>query len=280
MLEIIFKKSKSKNYEGALNIALAMGGETIYGGVRLVVPEYKLLNAYRDLFPLVEIIGKWKGTSAKFRGKPVNLFRFIFMQYHRVGECGECKTESGDKNYCDHEFDVPNWGCKQIINVLSRNSGPGEYKRSGVFWYNYGHFDSAGVWWIDKDWLFSKLMQEIEEKALDVCPYFDIERIKKVVYNDLPGFIIPDNYNYRLFYVPIKENGKEVIKALNIRHIESYESAPGLDNKKLLKSIKSINDFFRVYPPKMPKRLQKLIIADIQHDLIPDVFDDDGLCKN
>lgn len=284
MLRIIINKSKSKSYQRAVDIALFLGADADQGRVVLSIPEHEIPGAYESLMPLVEIIGRWKCVTATFRGKEVSLYRFIFYQYGQVALCGSENTE-GDDFHCRLKNDIPTWGCRLIDGISLTSFGSGFYEKSR-YWYNFGSFDIKGRWIIDKDRLYGRIMQEVEKKHLDICPYFDAARIHHLIYNELPVVIIPDNYNYRLHYQKVNDNGREIYRAVNIRHIQDLRSAPGMINRRLLHRIHTAMDYFRVNPAELPRGIKDKLSSSAG-DLIENknapifkAFDKDGLGKN
>lgn len=286
MLQITISKSRSKNYNVAIARVIQLGGHADGKGAILEIPEYALLNAYHDLFQLVQLIGKWKGVTTTFRDNKVNLYRFIFTQYNQVATCGVEKIKSFEESYCLQQGDHQTFGCRKINSILLTNSGSGYYERSGRYWYNYGVFNQQGIWEIDKSRIMVRIMNEVEEKALDVCPFFDIEAVMHRINKDLPAFIIPDNYNYRLHYEKQFVNGAEIYQAVNIRHIGSKRDAPGTINKRLLNRLKSAFEYFKALPPEPPDQIKEKLMQSMEE--IPDVdpvtihssFDKDGICRN
>lgn len=98
--------------------------------------------------------------------------------------------------------------------------------------------------------------------------------------------IIPDNYNYRLHYQRVNDGGREIYRAVNIRHIQDLRSAPGMINKRLLHKIHSAMDYFRVNPPELPEQIRQKLsrsaadLTDSENAPIFKAFDKDGLGKN
>lgn len=286
MLQIRIRKNSSKNYKKAIEIALSLGGVYTEGDMMVTIPEHDLPNAYNILRSLIEIIQRWKGTSATFRGRKVNLYRFVFVQYHQVAECGSKKIRSCDPDYCGVWNGFPTWGCRMIQKIFLNTVGSGNYKSSTKYWYNFGRFDSRGVWVIDRGKVMSRIMFEIEESGLDVCPFFNIDEVRKRVYQDLPGYIVPDNYNYRLHYVKVFEGGRDILKAVNIRHIGDLRDAPGLINRRLMYRIHSAMDYFRAQPPEISEPIRVKLMESVTElrearvAPIDKAFDKDGLGKN
>jgi len=285
MLQITLKKSRSKSFNDAVFIMKQLGAELKGGAFFLSIQEHDIPNAYNYLLGLIEIIGKWKNVDARFRGKSIDLYRFVFQQYNSIASCGSERTASDYGEFCRVKYDVPTWGCRLIESVLLYNTGDGNYERSGIYWYNYGFFDNSGMWIIDKDRIYARITKEIQNKALDVCPYFNIAAVEKLVFRDLPDYIIPDNYSYRLHYEKVYENGLEIIKAVNIRHINDVRNAPGLINRDIVYRLQTAHDYFKALPPDLPSELKRSIKRmdkEIDNKNAPATraFDGQGNCKN
>lgn len=246
------------------------------------IPLYELPNVHETLFKLCHIICKWKGVVAKFKEKKISLYHFVFLQYSKVNSCGEKNIKSDNPEFCNENYGVQTWGCKHLDSIKLNNSGNGNYKKSNLYWYNFGAFDNLGIWHIDKEAVFSLLEKEASDSAYILCPFFDLDKLHRIVFEHLPSFIIPDNYNYRLHYEAVKENGREILRAVNIRHIESLETAPGLLNKRMLFDIHSAYEMLKVLPPDIPAGLKRLFLKEainVENEQ-QKPFDKDGLCKN
>jgi len=282
MLQITLKKSKSKAYGFAFEMMLQLGAVPGSWGVVLNIAEHDISNSYNSLMQLIELIGKWKSVSATFRGERVNLFRFVFQQYNSIAACGSEKTQSQDENFCTMQYDIPSWGCRLIQHTLLYNTGNGNYERSGIYWYNYGFFSEDGTWIIDKERIYARIVKEVESKALDICPYFSVAAIEKVVFRDLPDYIIPDNYSYRLHYEKIYEGGREYIRAVNIRHINNVSNMPGTFNSTIVHQLTTAHDFFKAIPPDLPNELKTMIKKEMKvgEAAGKKAFDKQGMCKN
>jgi hypothetical protein len=132
-----------------------------------------------------------------------------------------------NERHCWFATDSPGWGCKYLNRIFRDPQGPGNYKTSNKYWYNFGSFDEADRWIINKNYLLEKLAGEAEEKALDTCPYFDVEKIRKAI-QDLPMEVRIDNLNFRKYFISEYENGKKIQKAVNIRHLKIDTGPPDL----------------------------------------------------
>jgi hypothetical protein len=56
---------------------------------------------------------------------------------------------------------------RALERIFRKEDGPGNYKTSNKYWYNFGEFDYKGDWIVNKPLIVERLMKEAEEKALD-----------------------------------------------------------------------------------------------------------------
>ena len=188
MFIISFLISRAKTFPKAFKIACQLGAIFNEKTVQLEISISKLLYAYQDLFPLIEIIHSWKSLSATYNGKKVHSYRFIMGIWLSVRECAKKHMNSMNDRHCWFATDSPRWGYKFFNRIFRDPQGPGNYKSSNKYWYNFGNFDDIGRWIINKNYLLEKLDAEIKEKGIDTCPYFNFENVRKAVQN-LPDSI-------------------------------------------------------------------------------------------
>lgn len=216
MYTLRFTKSLSKNYHKAVEMAQEFGAVVDGDNVILQIPDHELLYAYERIAPLFGLIQKWKGTCADYNGEKVDPYRFIFYTWYSTRNCAELKNKDCDPRYCWKDRDHEGWGCKKLNPMHRHIFGSGEYKRSNQFWYNFGEFDKKMNWVINKNLIFQKLMEYAEQGHLKLCPHFDTERVKMIVF-ELPDKIVLDGVNFK----PFKEDGRLV----NIRHCPEFLEA-------------------------------------------------------
>lgn len=212
MFTLTFGYSTSKNYSKALEIAHELGGSMEKGIMSIELQDYELLYGYEKLNPLLLIIQNWKSISGSFNGQKVEVFKFLYNLWRNVADCAQGRNDSWDNRHCWSNIDNEGWGCKLLNSFSAYNYGEGNYKRSNRFWYNFGDYDGNRVWKVNKHLIFEKLQKEIDSKNLTLCPFFNIDRIKKIV-EELPEIISLDDVTFTAFY---NEEGKMV----NIRHVK------------------------------------------------------------
>jgi len=109
------------------------------------------------------------------------------------------------------------WTCKKITSIFFLESGDGDYENNQRYWYNYGKFNSKNEWVIDKARIYKKLILFALSKALNLCPYFSVEKVKAAV-DQLRSEIIPDDLSFRIHYIDMYEGGEHLKFPENIRH--------------------------------------------------------------
>ena len=100
-------------------------------------------------------------------------------------------------------------------------------RTSNKYCCNFGKFDHNGDWSVKKPLIVERIMKEAEEKSLDTCPYFSLEKIQIAV-QDLPEKIIVNNLHYRNFYIRDYIDSALKDKAINIRHMKPDTKPPDL----------------------------------------------------
>jgi hypothetical protein len=216
MFTLSFGYSASKNYRKALEIAHSLGGKMEKGTMIIEFHDYELLYTYDKATPLLGIIQKWKTVAGDYNGKRVDPFRFLFGLWRNVAECAQERNNSWDQRHCWLNRDNEGWGCKLVNPFSAFNYGDGMYRRSDRFWYNFGEYKDIDTWKVNKQLIFEKLQKTIENSHVSLCPFFDIERIRRTVEN-LPGIIKLDAEDYIPYY------GEERHR-INIRHLPKFEN--------------------------------------------------------
>ncbi len=237
MFILTFEKSRSPKFQKAFDIAINLGGR--FDGQTVIIELSgwdDISNLYEKLLPLMSIISTWKSVKAKFNGKSVNPYGFL-MQTRHLKECSGNHADSDDY-YCWGSASYKGWGCRLVNNLLLYPIKNASYKRNDLYWYNFGNFDSRGVWVINKPLIVDTLLKHASNTGLDLCPFFKIDRIFEAVEN-LPFEITVDNvsweYYYELGYV-----GSSIERIpTNIRHIPvlSPEEQRRRDIKQRIKDL-------------------------------------------
>lgn len=215
MYRLQFRKNASKKFEDALAFAHRLGGSMENGIVTIDIPEEKLLGAYRMMRTIFGTIQNWKGTVAYFNGLEVHPYQFI-LHAHRVWECSQ-RSERDPRN-CELGRGHVGWGCKKLDAVPYLLTGSGIYRDNNRFWYNYGHFDKAGKWIVNKKLIGQKLLEQGNKKALYLCPFYDEMDVLHLV-AQLPDYIVPDNITFMVHYSEVYANGQNLVVPTNIRHV-------------------------------------------------------------
>ncbi len=237
MFILSFEKSRSPKFQKALDIAINLRGR--FDGQTVIIELSgwdDISNLYEKLLPLMSIISTWKSVKAKFNGKSVNTFSFM-MHTRRLKECSENHSDADD-NYCWESATYKGWGCRLVNNLLLYPLQNASYKRNDLYWYNFGNFDSRGIWVINKPLILETLLKHAENNGMDLCPFFNIDRIFEAVEN-LPFEIKIDNVSWEYYYEPGYVGSSIERIPTNIRHIPvlSQEDQRKREIKQRIKDI-------------------------------------------
>lgn len=224
MFTITFQRSKSKYFQKALNHAKRHGATWNGETVTLRIQDYDLTAAYETHQDLLKYITKWKGTKGEFNGRKVRPFPFLLRLWQTVHQCKNGFLETNSPRYCWSGIDIKGWGCKHINKTHRYVRGSGKYRTSNLYWYNYGEFTSPNMWKVNKEMITRKIQDEVEEKGLNLCPFFSIEEIRKAI-GSLPEFIHVDGSEFVHYKVPEYVDGEKALVAVNIRHVERPRQA-------------------------------------------------------
>ena len=285
MFKISFTRSRSPNYTRAKKIAMDLGAIQQGDAIIITLTGTQLLFAYKDLLDLLAIISKWTGCKGEFNGKEVDAYRFLLHQYNSIRECSMSMYEHKAEDHCWINPDRPGWGCKFLDAIHPSNVGTG-YNVRHKHWYNYGEFNDSGQWIINKDTIFKKLKGQAEAKGLECCPFFEIDKLKRLVYEDLPDEILIDNVNYRVHYTQFYERGISVFKATNITHV-SRVSIPEMKSRINTRLSRFLDYYIHMGDKDVPDRIKQKVMKESARldelDLLDKMlcaFSDEGLCKN
>ena len=209
MYTLIFKKKNTKRFEEALTFAKELGAEFDGGTVVLNIEENRIIPAYSMIRYIFGYVQNWKGTSATFNGKKAHPYQFI-LHMHRIGECYD--KSNIDKSNCGNQ-----WSCKKIDLISWRIGGDGIYTNNKKFWYNFGAF-KGDKWVINKSAIRKELVSYVQEKGIDLCPFYSEQNVVKAV-SKLPDYIIPDDITFRIHFEDSLINHEVIQERINIRHL-------------------------------------------------------------
>jgi hypothetical protein len=241
-IEIHFLPSRSKAYPDVLKHARLFFQFSDNPNILKITDVDELFGRWDDFSIVIFNATKWAGTNVFFCGKPVLPYRNDF--FYTLQETKTCY--SNFQIVCDKEgfcMAAP-WGCHRIKSLEKKITG-----LYGNFWYRYGHFLNEDTWAVDKERILKILTEEAKLKMLDICPGFDVERIRHSV-NKLPEMINLDE-NWEIEYkADITSDGMFMVpESIHHKFIEPPKIAPGglnirinqVPDKKLERD--EINDF-------------------------------------
>lgn len=190
--EIKFGKSSSSNYQTAVNIAKKfsdfnhIGENSSFNIIRTDSEE--IFNKYKTFENLYSIIYGWKTTVMTYKGQEIKPYNF-FHQFNQIIKCSKDYENSVVKEaYCNISNTHEGWGCKFLTDIKRHLENDGYYFSLTKYWYKFGSFESEGIWKVNKALIKEHLKKEVENKKIEHCPIFSIERVLKAV-DELPETI-------------------------------------------------------------------------------------------
>lgn len=202
--EIKFGKSSSSNYQTAVNIAKKFSDFTALDGQSSVniikTDSEEIYNKYKTFEKLYSIIYGWKSTVITYKGQEIQPYNF-FHQFNLILKCSKGYDNSVVKEtYCNLSNTLEGWGCKHLTDIKRHLDSDGYYYSSTKYWYRFGNFESEKVWKVNKALIREHLKKEVENKKIEHCPIFSIEKIFKAV-DELPDTInLEEGSNWEIEY--------------------------------------------------------------------------------
>jgi len=221
--EIKFGKSSSSNYQTAVNIAKKFSDYTPIGdnsSINIIrTDSAEIFNKYKTFENLYSIIYGWKSTIISYKGLEIQSYNF-FQQLNQVIKCSKDYEHSVIKEtYCNINHMLEGWGCKFLTDIKRHLESDGYYYSSTKYWYKFGRFESENIWKVNKSLIKEHLMKEVENKKIDHCPIFFINKLLKAA-DELPEAIkIEDGANWEVEYKEDFFGTTIQRKPVNIKHI-------------------------------------------------------------
>jgi len=190
-LTVRFPKSASRNYKTAISLAEQFSSFTPNDGkgklnsVRITKEDFR--SRHGNVETLWSVVRGWKGSALLLERSQIEYREF--RQIAAVVECGKkYSTAVIQEDHCKLYGDKDGWSCK-FLDTLDRYlpSSPYDFERQR-YWFQFGKFVSPMVWKIDKGAILKTLKREAKLKKLDLCPVFDLKKVKTAV-DELPNTI-------------------------------------------------------------------------------------------
>lgn len=227
--EIRFGKSTSSNYQTAINSAKKFSDFTPLDDISSVnivrTDSAELFKKYKTFENLYSIICGWKSTSMMYKGKEIQPYNF-FPQFNQVIKCSKSYENSVVKEtYCNISNSLEGWGCKFLSEIKKNLDSNSYYYSSTKYWYKFGNFESEKVWKVNKELIKEHLRQEVENKKIDHCPIFSIDKILNEV-DTLPDTIrIEEGANWEIEFKEDFVGTTIQKKPFSIKHISKEENS-------------------------------------------------------
>jgi len=234
MIKIVFGKSKSQNY----NLAIRKSKNS---SSKFEIKEFdnKSLNIVlfdikksKEASKLWELIRGWKSSELFINDVPAN--KYDLEKIITINECSKRKLLSKNPGtYCDESEDEMYFSCRKLRSILLKvnmnNMFIYEYSN---LWYKYGNFnEDKKIYNIDKKRIKKLLMEEIEDRYVSECPYFNFKEFNKLI-DKLPDEInIEENQDYKI--------DKDNFNNLVLRTKEEYSILNPQKNDEIIRTQKT-----------------------------------------
>lgn len=221
--EIKFGKSSSSNYQTAVNIAKKFSDFNLIGDNSTVnvirTDSEEIFNKYKTFENLYSIIYGWKTTVMTYKGQEIQPYNF-FHQFNQIIKCSKGYENSVVKEtYCNISNTLEGWGCKFLTDIKRHLDSDGYYYSSTKYWYKFGSFESEKIWKVNKALIKEHLKKEVENKKIEHCPIFSMERVLKAV-DELPETInLEEGANWEIEYKEDFFGTTIQRKPVSIKHI-------------------------------------------------------------
>lgn len=192
-VHVTFTKCRSKSYDEVCAITRKLGGTVAEDGSgQLDVSGIDLMENGPLVMRLCQLCATWRSMTFYVDGKVARgaalwilLMRFLECYYG-------WQSSTNTKAYCRG---IPSWcrsdpirsrtfGCRMLSDLVGH-----QFREEN--WWDCGELDSGGRFHVDKKRLLEVLEIEARKKMLFNCPQFSIERIRKIVAEELPDVIDP-----------------------------------------------------------------------------------------
>lgn len=221
--EIKFGKSSSGNYQIALNNAKdfldfkPIGDNSTFNVIKTHTEE--IYNNHKTFENLLSIIYGWKSTVITYKGQEIQPYNFI-NQFNEVINCSKGYENSVVKEtYCSISQSFEGWGCNFLKDIKRHPNSHGHYNSSTRYWYKFGSFESEKIWKINKALIKEHLKKEVENKQLELCPFFLMEKVLNAV-DELPETInLEEGASWEIEYEEDFVGASIQRKPVSIQHI-------------------------------------------------------------
>lgn len=218
-IEIKFGKSVSQNYSSALSLAkqflnFTESKDRNSKNIVVITVEEASLKL-KLLESLINIIQSWVSTEISIDNKVIEVYKFNYNLSNMI-ECYNEHERASLKNlYCSYTGLSQGWGCRLLTKIKLNDHDDyynPYYENKPKYWYEYGHFEEAKRWVIDKETIRNVLENNALETTANVCSFFHMENIDSKI-SSLPDFIDLDNsQEWEIVYE--KQNSTGITKEL------------------------------------------------------------------
>ncbi len=189
VIEIKFRKLVSENYRQAVWLAKRFSKITLATGEAednlITLMQEEFIEKSRKVTDLWDLIGHWPGSQILIDGQPATIADLT--AYSTIFGCYEkYKSAVIPEAHCHLADHREGWGCKWLTEI--NRYLPENPRSADKYWYQFGSFESAELWKIDKEKIKTVLQREIGVRQASLCPVFNRQKLETIL-DTLPDHI-------------------------------------------------------------------------------------------
>jgi SpoVK/Ycf46/Vps4 family AAA+-type ATPase len=222
MISIItlkFGPSPSKYYKKAIGIAQNFGNVNFTETPKTYTVEmsrHEFIKKQKLFLDIHKLIRNWESAELTLNNKKIAPFRTIPQKIEKICYCAS--TYSNFLDHCQINEFQEGWGCIHLEKIKLHLVQEPDIMNDEEYWYKFGKFKNRNTWQIDKSRIRSIINSEIEQKYLQFCPFFSVDRIEEKI-NALPHQIdLMNNLSWEIETIKDFENDEIAEKPIGLSH--------------------------------------------------------------
>jgi ATP-dependent 26S proteasome regulatory subunit len=222
MISIIILKfgpSPSRYYKKALEIAQNFGNTKFTENPKACTIEmsaHEFIKKQSLFLDLHKLIRNWNSSKFYLNDKILTPFKLIPQKTKLVTFCA--KSYSNYKDHCQINEFIEGWGCIHLEKIKLHLMQEPDIRNDEEYWYKFGKFKNKNTWQIDKSRIKSIINLEIDQKYLQFCPFFSVDKIEEKI-NALPYHIdLLNNLSWEIETIKDFENDEIAEKPIGLIH--------------------------------------------------------------
>jgi len=238
IITLRFGPSPSKYFKKAVGIAQNFSRVTLTNApktYRVEMSPDEFLKKEKYFWELQRIIKRWESSEFYLAKRKITPFKSLTVSLKLVLTCAQGFTHTNI--YCQYTEHLESWSCKHLQKVKLHLMQELDIYNGEEYWFKFGEFKDSDTWVINKQKIESIVWSEINEKHLQLCPFFSMVKVRDKIAN-LPDEIdLYSNPSWEIESIRDFENGEIVEKPIGIIPLEDdlteEEQEGGLLGKSL-----------------------------------------------